>query len=441
MLKDLKRAMVDDSGRFIKESLELIGTRKMDTQDLARLNELADEHENDIHDEYDNDFDDSDNDGYEEDEHDEYDDELTDPEHERDLDKQSERRIIMAAIATGVAIIILITSIGLWLYGGRADAPPIESYVPDESEVHTMPTLSGMNIDAARAILEEMGLVIGSVEEVYDDTLPEGVIIEYYPQQGAEMDYGDEVDVVISRGSDRVMIPDATGELLENVILMREFAENIFFYEEIQIFDDDLPIGVIVSQEPAAGTYATRGQTIRFEVSMGREVRRVTVPLLLGETEEVAKTRLEEAGLRIGQVAAAYNADFPAGQVSMQNFPGGVEVTEGTVITFVVSLGPRQGGTQPPGGQTPPDDPNQGLPPLIQARTETISIPAPMDALALGPAQVRVDKVSNGVTERVHDGLGLLIGDFPRSVTVSGIGNFEVRVYVNGQLRTSQAFN
>jgi len=446
MLKDLKRAMLDDSGRFVKEPIELIGTRKMDTQEIERINKFSDdgEYEGDYydeHDDYDDDYDpDYEDEDFEElDELDEY--EETDEDYERELDKRSERRIIIAAIATGVAIVILITSIGFWIFGrGQLEVPPDEP--PDEPTEYTMPSLGGMDIDAARAILESMGVVVGSVEEVYSDTIAEGVIVEYYPSEGTELSYGDEVNITISRGMDRVMVPDMMGELFTNVILMREFADNIFFYEEIEIFDDDLPAGVVVSQEPAAGTYAARGQTIRLEVSMGREHRRVTVPLLLGETEEVAKTRLEDAGLRIGQIAAVYNAEFPAGQVAMQNFAGGVEVSEGTVITFAVSLGPRPD-TAPPEPDPPPPEPQppEPQPPQIPTRTETVLMHAPMEAMAQGPVQIRVDTVSNGVTERVYERGGLVIGNFPLPITVTGTGSFEVRIYVNNQFHSSQMFN
>jgi len=446
MLKDLKKAMIDDSGRFVKEPIELIGTRKMDTQELERINDFSEEALNEF-DEYEEDFDDEE---YEDDEDFDYEEEYaadkrTDLDYENELDKQSERKIIIAAIITGVAIIILVTAIGLWLYRGR-DAN--EEYVPPYStEAETMPTLGGMDIDEARAVLEEIGLVVGTVEEVYSDDIPAGIIARYYPEQGTEVEYGDEVNITISRGSGRILIPNVTGYLFNNVVLMQEFADNIFVYEEIQVFDDDIPIGVVVSQEPAAGAYATRGQTIRLEVSMGREIRNVIVPLIIGATEEVAKLRLEEAGLRIGQIAAAYHAEFPTGQVSMQNFAGGVEVTEGTVITFVVSLGPRPGtepnepdtGTQPPPNETQPQPPDE--PPRIPDRTETVTIAAPTEALSLGPIQVRVDKVTNGVVENVFEQAGLLMGNFPLSVNVTGAGSFEVKVYVNGQMLSSQMFD
>jgi len=442
MLKDLKKAMSDASGSFVREGIELIGTRKMDSDELAQINDFTDD---DFDEDYDEDFGEGFRDDYDDD--DDYDEDYDGDEiggdSEHALDKRAERKIIIAAIATGIAIIVLVTSIGLWIYRGRGDG---EYYDPEEPVQSIMPTLGGMGIDEARAILEDMGLVVGSVEETYSDDVAEGVVVSYYPSEGTEIEYGDEINIVISRGSDRVLVPAATGELFTDVLLMREFADNIFFYEEVPVFDDDLPMGVVVSQNPEAGSYATRGQTIRLEVSMGREIRRVTVPLLLGETEEVAKTRLEDAGLRIGQITSAYSTNFPAGQVSMQNFPGGTQVTEGTVITFVVSLGARPD-TAPPGSQdTQPQVPDTQDPPVIEEppdapmRSETISIPAPMDALAVGPVQVRVDKVSNGVAERIYDRSGLLMGNFPLPLTVTGTGAFEVRVYVNGQLQSSQVF-
>ena len=431
LLKDLKRAMTDDSGSFVKEGIELIAARKTETQEFEEIDAFDD-------DEYeDEDYDDFDDDEEYEDDYDDYEDNLA-AGLITGFDKKTERKIIIAAVSTGIAIIILVMSIGFWLHGRRvgADDEPAEIAL-------TMPSLSGMEIDDAKELLDYMELVVGSVDEVYSDDVPEGIVIEYYPGEGVEIAPGDEVSIVVSRGTSLILVPDAMGMLLADALLMREFAENIFFYEETAVFDDDLPIGVVVSQDPQPGDLAPRGHTITFEVSLGREIRNVLVPMLLGETEEVAKRRLEDAGLRIGNITAVYHPDFPAGQVALQTIAGGVEVTEGTVVTFAVSLGPRP--EQYPPEPEPDDDPYEPPivedPPGVPEITETIFVTAPMDALGIGPVRVHVNKVTEGVVERLFDQSGLLMGNFPIPVTVSGYPPFEVRVYVNNQFESSQYFD
>jgi len=426
MILDLKKAVTNESGDFVTGRIELAGTRKMSTNDMRRINESSEEN----YEEYEGDYDDEEYDDYEDDE--EYDTRQTGYYDEGGLDKRTERKIIMAAICTGLAIIILVTSIGFWLVNRGGSTESVTAV--------TMVSLVNMTLNNAEGILGNMGLNLGAVEEGYSDYHEEGIIIEHYPPAGEEVLRGSVIDLVVSRGTDRIPVPDVTGLLLANALASREFVNHIFFYREEHIFDDDLPNGVVVSQYPAPGSLARRGDTITLEVSLGREVRRVLVPNLLGDTEENAKRRLEEAGLRIGNVIAAYSVDFPAGQVSSQNFGGGDEVLEGAVITFTISLGPRPG--QEPGEPDPPGTPYDP-PPVIDpppgggdalVRTGTIHIPPPTHALSYGPVRVHVNQIMDEVVTRLYERTGLLSADFPLPISVSGNQPFEVHVYVNGSL-------
>jgi len=428
MLSDLKKALTNTSGDFVVSNDELGGTRKMGDDELAKINSIHSENYDDerFNEDYDDDFDSEDYD-------DEPDDDYYEDDNEDELDKGTERKIIIAAISTGLAIIILVTSIGLWFY---------QSLGGNEEEMVPMVSLVEVSVDNAERILANMGLAIGSIEEAYHDEIGEGAIIEHFPGEGEEVSRGSEIDLIVSRGTDRIVVPELTGVLLADALSNQVFTNNIFFYEELYVFDDDLPEGVVVSQEPAAGALARAGSTVVLEISLGRAIRRVLVPNLLGDTEDVAKNKLIDAGFAIGNVVSAHSADFPAGQVSAQNFDGGDEVLEGTVITFVISLGPR------PDAEPEPDEPDEPVeqPPVIElpdilVRSETISIPPPLAALAEGPVRVHVDRVMGGVTQRLYEETGLLMGNFPIPLPVSGSEPFEIRVYVNGQLESTTPFD
>ena len=419
MLLDLKKALTDESGDFVSISDELGGTRKIDTHEMGQINKAY----NRDYDE-DGDYDEDYEGDYEEEPEDYY-----DTDDEDGIDKSTERKIIIAAICTGLAIIVLVTSIGFWFLQGQGDpAEPVD-----------MVSLVDMTIDNAERILTNMGLALGNIEEAYSDDHAEGTVIEHFPGEGEEVNRGSVIDLTVSRGTDRITVPDATGVLLADAAAIFEFVNNIFFYEEQHVFDDDIPAGVVVSQNPPPGSLARRGETITLEISQGRETRWVLVPNLLGDTEDVAKNRLTEAGLGIGHVVSAYNDNFPAGQVSTQNFAGGSEVREGSVITFVVSLGPRPEVAPPAPGE--PDEPDDD-PPLIDppdsgdgpVRMETIMIEPPVRALEEGPVRIHVNTVANGVVDRVYAETGMLMADFPFPLTFPVAGPLEVRVYVNGQL-------
>ncbi|ANS74992.1 serine/threonine protein kinase [Paenibacillus yonginensis] len=67
------------------------------------------------------------------------------------------------------------------------------------------------------------------------------------------------------------------------------------------------------------------------------EVSDVTVPNLIGLTQDEARTKLTEQGLTVGNVKQAYNKDYDPDVVYEQSKPEGTEVKEGALIDLTVS--------------------------------------------------------------------------------------------------------
>ena len=67
----------------------------------------------------------------------------------------------------------------------------------------TVPDLSGMSIEEAESALEEEGLVLGDIDEVHSEDIPEGAILSQEPQSGTEVAADSTVDVVVSLGPEQ----------------------------------------------------------------------------------------------------------------------------------------------------------------------------------------------------------------------------------------------
>ncbi len=61
------------------------------------------------------------------------------------------------------------------------------------------PNLIGMNIEEARILLRERGLLVGRVDRRYDRDRDAGTILEQVQTPGEELPLGSEIDLVISR--------------------------------------------------------------------------------------------------------------------------------------------------------------------------------------------------------------------------------------------------
>jgi len=89
----------------------------------------------------------------------------------------------------------------------------ISIVVSKGKEPATIPDVTGMSEDEAKKTLEDAGLKKGKVSKDYSDSVAKGNVISSSPIAGASGYYkGDSVDLTISKGPEKVTIPDVTGK-------------------------------------------------------------------------------------------------------------------------------------------------------------------------------------------------------------------------------------
>ena len=80
-------------------------------------------------------------------------------------------------------------------------------------EPTTIPDVTGLSEDEAKKALEDAGLKKGKVSKSYSDSVAKGNVISSSPIAGASGYYkGDSVDLTISKGPEKVTVPDVTGK-------------------------------------------------------------------------------------------------------------------------------------------------------------------------------------------------------------------------------------
>jgi len=97
-----------------------------------------------------------------------------------------------------------------------------------------------------------------------------------------------------------------------------------------------VPTGRVIRTDPAGGSSARKGSTVKLIVSSGPVT--VSVPLVINMTYEDAKTKLEGLGLAVSRVDA-FSPTVKKGYVIAQSQAADVLVTAGTKITLTVSKG------------------------------------------------------------------------------------------------------
>jgi eukaryotic-like serine/threonine-protein kinase len=98
------------------------------------------------------------------------------------------------------------------------------------------------------------------------------------------------------------------------------------------------PAGIVISQNPLGGTKVKEGSTVSLTVSSGPG--NTSVPTVVGETLEQARSALMIEHLVPGRVVHQSSSQYAAGQVTNTNPPAGATPPVGTKVTIFVSSGP-----------------------------------------------------------------------------------------------------
>lgn len=105
------------------------------------------------------------------------------------------------------------------------------------------------------------------------------------------------------------------------------------------VFDDDIPSGLVVGTEPEAGTEIRKFQPVALFVSKGPQL--FELPKLAGMTLDEAKAELNRAEMALGTVSEKFDDAAAAGVVLAQDPASGTPARHGTPVALTVSKGPE----------------------------------------------------------------------------------------------------
>ena len=271
-----------------------------------------------------------------------YADEENEDEDEYDYDPKIERITTILAIVAGIVILIIIIILAGKIFRGiNSDLPdsPIqteEEVNVDEPEPVSMIAVEGMNVEDARNALIALGLKV-NVEYEESDTVEEGIVISSSVAYGEEVMPETLVVLTVSSGTNGVLVPQTTGYTYEEV---KATLESLGFVVNKDTDNSDtIEEGIVISQNPIAGTKVPAGSVITVTVSLGKAQSKVRVPNLIGLTEADGTIEAVEQGLSIGSVVYVYDSTQTEGKICYQSYSVGSYVDQGTTIDIKVSQG------------------------------------------------------------------------------------------------------
>ena len=236
--------------------------------------------------------------------------------------------------AVPVAVGLVAAGLLVGLLGFSSTLNPIDAIL-GRGAVVTVPDLEGRPRPGAEADVTATGLV-PEVRTSFSLTGARGTVISQDPPAGSRVREGSKVEIVVSRGVNRVAMPNAVGAPLREVTPPLEEAG--VKLDISRTASETVAAGLVISQEPGEGVLVTGEDTATFVVSEGPAPR--PVPAVTGLALDGASFQLGKAGMAIGPVTPVDDPSAIPGSVVRTDPTGGTVVNRDTAVKIDVSAGP-----------------------------------------------------------------------------------------------------
>lgn len=212
------------------------------------------------------------------------------------------------------------------------------SFLGQSAPQVVVPDVVGLSFEDAERRLDAEGLNAVLDRREYSETIQQDFVISQDPDDGLKVAQGARVLLVVSRGPERIDVPDLRGKTLEVAQQLLEEAD-LKLGATTTVSSDEVEDGLIVSQDPTSGTRVQRGSSVDVEVSSGKQT--VLVPNVTGVDVERAKQLLTDRGLNPVVKTGVCNTGERNNVVLDQDPAPREEVREGSDVTITVNEAPR----------------------------------------------------------------------------------------------------
>ncbi len=243
-----------------------------------------------------------------------------------------EREPLQPSFVLGVVGLVLALVVGIFLLVRLLSSPGGPDLV-------TVPELFGQPAEEALERLQELNLRVRQSDQPSAEVAA-GFVVATDPAAGTEVEEETIVTVFVSSGPEQFAVKNLVGTTEEEARAVIA-SDNLVVGTVEYVADDDAVEGIVLEQNPPAGTLVAPGSAIDLVVSSGPDA--IEVPQLEGLTERNAIFQLIQAGFDATDenviVVEEFSADIPAGSVIRTEPPAGELLARTGIITLYVSKG------------------------------------------------------------------------------------------------------
>ena len=233
------------------------------------------------------------------------------------------------------ALIVSISIVAgtIWTLSQIFDGLPVDGGDIIEIEI---PDLTGSSQAEALSDLQELGFKIG-IENTAHPEVPPGSVIKTQPPAESLINPDSLVTIIVSVGPEAYPVPYVVDLDINGAIFVIE-ESGFEIGQKIEVNDDEVPIGFVISQNPIAGKKMGPDSTVDLVVSLGPSL--IQISDLSKKSSEDAIQILNTLGLGF-EIIEEYSSEFEEGIVINTIPEPGSIVTPDEIISITVSLGIR----------------------------------------------------------------------------------------------------
>lgn len=266
----------------------------------------------------------------------------------------------LAYLAYGVVIVLVFglaayTSFSLFVRSGVTTVPPVE----------------GLSQADAAARLADQGLRLRGIENEgrYSEKVPAGKILRQNPDARTLVKRGSGVTVVLSRGPQRVEVPEVASRPLPAAQAALS-GSGLTVGRILGAYSTTLSTGSVVTTDPSPGATIPPSTPVNVLLALSVSDERYLMPDLVYRDYEGIRPYFERHGFRFGSVKYERYEGVAAGVILRQFPQPGHPLTKQDDISLVVATTdmPTDSATPPLPAQPEPATPATPAPPAREER-------------------------------------------------------------------------
>jgi len=202
-------------------------------------------------------------------------------------------------------------------------------YVSEGLPKTRVPNVVGKSRDDA--VAELVGAKLKANVVTVNSLEPVDEVLGQAPKPGTELIVNSTVRINVSKGPRPITVPNVVGSPFETA---ESQLQGVGFAVARDDVESDEAAGIVVGQNPAAGTQQSKGSVVTLQVSEGPATSQI--PDVTSQTEAAARAQLRASGFVVQVVEEIVVDQSLDGLVLSQDPEGGTDAEQGTSVVIVV---------------------------------------------------------------------------------------------------------